>query len=176
MATKLLSREEAKKALGDMPERTFARWVAKGLPRKGDGKEARYPWPELLLWLFDQHERRGREAVEKDSDSAATRQRDAEARIAEAKAEAIELDLSERRGELDTVTNFRKTLTDAFQRVKAQLLAVPHKHAPEMVGLATPADAAEKLSAAVRSIMDELQQADDVPVPADESEDDRAAG
>ncbi len=165
MATKQLTRQQAKRALGDMPERSFARWVAKGLPRRGDGTTARFPWPEIFVWLLEQYERRGRDAAQEGTGNAEKRRVDAEARLALAKAEAAELDLAERRRELDTRTRFRQLLADAYQRVKAQLLAMGHKHAPEMVGLMTPVEAAARLDAIARSVMDELHQARDVPAP-----------
>ena len=80
MATRHLTRAEAKKALGDMPERTFAQWCARGLPVEGELDAARYPWPEVFRWLLDQKERRGREAAAPDSNINDSRKREAAAR------------------------------------------------------------------------------------------------
>jgi phage terminase Nu1 subunit (DNA packaging protein) len=131
-----------------MPERTFARWCAKGLPVVGQGEKARYPWPEVFRWLTEQIERRARDAAKPANFE------DARARTELAKAEMAELDLAERRGELMTVADGEKVMIAAFSRVRAQVLAMPGKYAPRIVGIPTVARANEIL----RAVADELMQ------------------
>lgn len=154
---KQLTRAECRAALGDMPERTFARWCAKGLPVKGTGEKARFPWPEALQWLFAQHEKRGREAA-----SSGSVENDAKARSALAKAEMDELDLAERRGELMTLASYEEAVGAAFARVRAQLLTLPGKMALSMVGIQKPGDAQTRIQQHVAEVMEELRLGKDL--------------
>lgn len=158
MATRLLTRKEAKQALGDMPERTFARWVAKGLPRKGE----RYLWPEISRWLVEHARQEGRESV-RPADYE-----DARARKMIAEAELAEYDVALKRGELLTVADGEKTIAEAFQRIRGQLLAVPSRFAGDLVGIQTLPEANARLTRAVTEVLEELATASDVPVSEDE--------
>jgi phage terminase Nu1 subunit (DNA packaging protein) len=154
----MLTRKEAKQALGDMPERSFARWVAKGLPRKGE----RYLWPELHRWILEHARQEGRESV-RPADYE-----DARARKAIAEAELAEYDLARKRGELLTVADGEKTIAEAFQRIRGQLLAVPSRFAADLVGIQTLPEANARLTRAVTEVLEELATASDVPAPEDE--------
>jgi phage terminase Nu1 subunit (DNA packaging protein) len=157
VATRFLKRKEAKQALGDMPERSFARWVAKGLPRKGDGGQERYPWPEIHRWMLEHARQEGRESV-RPADYE-----DAKARKAMAEAELAELDLAQQRHELMTVEVAEKTLGEAFQRIRGQLLALPRRLAPDVVGVQTLPEANARLTKAIAEVLEELADGKDVP-------------
>lgn len=164
MSRRWLTRTDAKAALGEMPARTFALWVKRGLPRKGDGKKEQYPWPDVYHWILDQIERRAREnARPKDIEEAHKRK-------AAADAELAELELAERRNLLMTVEAYESIVGAAFARVAARLKAAPTKYAPRIVGLKTIPDAVTILQAAFHECMDELYQGKDVPVPDDEDQ------
>lgn len=165
MATRSLTRNEAKAALGDMPERTFARWCAKGMPCKGDGARARFPWPEIYRWIIEQVERRAREAAKPVDYN------EAKAREMAARAELAELEVATKRGELMTVAQYDEVVGAAFARVRAQLTNLPTKAAPELVGLAAAPEALAKVQGFVDEVMAELHTGADVPTEPDADSD-----
>lgn len=147
-----------------MPERTFARWCAKGLPSKGDGTTARFPWPEIHRWLLQQVEQRGRESAKpKDIDEARERK-------AAADAELAELELAEKRHQLMTVEAGEAALGAAYARVATRLKAAPNKYAPRTVNLKSIPESLTIWQRAVHEVMDELYQGRDVPVPDDQDQ------
>jgi hypothetical protein len=109
MATKKLTRAQARGALGDMPERTFARLVVEGLPRSGEGAKARFPWPEIHVWLMDRERKKAREAARPTDQGLA----ESERREAQAKAEIAEMKAAQMRGDSVPVEVYRERL-DAF--------------------------------------------------------------
>ena len=161
MATEKLTRKEACKRLGGMPERTFARLVSEGLPRKGDGTAARFPWPEIWHWYVDRERRAAAEAAKRPLPADLA---EAELRIAQAKANRAELELAEMRGELMTVPQFESQLGDAFERVASKL-----KNLPRTVALRVTATSIAERETQVRPLVDEvlgeLAKAEDVPRP-----------
>lgn len=139
------------------------------MPRKPGSREL-YPWPEISRWLVEHARQEGRESV-KPADYE-----DAKARKMIAEAELAEYDVALKRGELMTVADGEKTIAEAFQRIRGQLLALPRRIAADVVGIQTLPEANARLTKAVAEVMEELAQADDVAVPEDaEDEADAAA-
>jgi|SRR6185436_7412201 len=161
MATRQLTRSEARAALGDMPERTFARWCAAGMPVKGQGEKAKYPWPEIFRWLLDQVERRG-SARQKPGDAGD----EARNREAAARADMAELDLARSRAELMTVADYDRVVGNTFQRVRAQLQSLSSNLAPAVVGVESIPEALEQIEPVIADLMAELYHAKDVPAPS----------
>lgn len=169
MAVRWLTRKEAKAALGAMPERSFARWVAKGLPRKGNNKSERYPWPEIHRWTLEHARQEGRESV-RPADYE-----DAKARKAIAEAELAEYELLQKRGELMTLANGEKILSEAFQRIRGALLALPRRIASDLVAIQTMAEANARVTRAISEVLEELATGADVPEPDEEDLEDAEA-
>jgi hypothetical protein len=134
------------------------------MPVKGEGAKARYPWPEIFHWLTEQLERRARDAAKPPKFG------EAKSREMAAKAELAELDVAVRRDELMTVAQYDERIAAAFGRVRAQLLTLPTKMAPEMVGLARAQDALPKVQVFVDDIMGELHAGADVPSELDDTD------
>lgn len=162
MATKRLTREQARAALGDMPERTFAQLVSEGIPREGDGQQARFPWPEVWRWYLQRERAKAREAV-KPADTTLV---EAERRELVAKAELRELELAERKGELVPLADFDRAVAATFARVRSKLLNLPNAVAMRVTGETLAARTAQA-QALVDEIMGELSGAADVPEPED---------
>lgn len=151
---KLISRAEAKQRLGEMAESTFALLVRQGLPREGDGKAARYPWPEVWHWYFKRER-------EKAKDEARPKDRnEAEERLASAKAQLAELELEEARGNLARKADVVKAFTTIHERVRARLMALPGKAAPALVGMKRPVDVQVALEGYVEEVVGELRDFD----------------
>lgn len=169
MATRKLTRKQAIAALGDMPERSFARLVSEGLPREGDGQSARFPWPEIHVWLLERERRKAREAAKalavSPSDMAMA---EAERREAAAKAELAELKLAELRRETVTVADARRWFADACGRVRSKLVNGPRQVALRVTGATIP-EREREAQGVFDEIMRELAEGADVPEDAEES-------
>lgn len=160
MSKKLLTRVQARAALGDMEDRTFRRWLARGMPAKGRGRSERYPWPEIHVWYVEQVERRARDQTRpKNYDEA-------RAREMAARAELAELELEQRRGKLVTVAESQRWAAELAQRLNAQIQAIPTRHAGPGVGLATIAESHAHLKRVADDLRAELYEAKDVPIAA----------
>jgi phage terminase Nu1 subunit (DNA packaging protein) len=157
VATRTLTRAQAKAALGDMPERTFARWCSLGMPCKGDGRHARFPWPEIHHWFSQQMEKRGR-----DSARPANLE-EARARKEAAAAELLEMEVAEKQGDLVSIGVHRQLVTDAFARVRAGLDAMPPRWAADFTTACSVAEAQLKLRKAVADVLGDLFRGEDVP-------------
>ena len=162
--SRLLTRAQARAALGELSEAAFTRLVNDGLPRKGDGKAARYEWPRIQRWHSDWKFEQGRQSVRPED------YEDAKARKMMAEAELAELDLAIRRRELMTVEDGQKALAEAFDRVAAQLKAAPTRHAHDLVGIQTLPEAEARFKRITTQMMSDLASADDVPADAQADE------
>src|SRR6185437_2071213 len=109
--SRLLTRPQARAALGDLSEAAFTRLQQQGLPQKGDGRRARYEWPRIQRWYMDWKFEQGRQSVRPED------YEDAKARKMMAEAELAELDLAIKRRELMTVEEGQKALGEAFDRI-----------------------------------------------------------
>jgi len=158
-----MTREEARETLA-VSKRTFERLVSKGLPRKGEGRRERFPWPEIQRWAVDQARQEGRESVRPQD------YEDAKARKMMAEAEIAEYDLALRRHEIMPVADGEKAIGEAFDRVRGQLLSLPKRVAHELVGIQTNAEASARLTQAVSELMADLRRGDDVPLEEEDPE------
>lgn len=141
-----------------MPERTFATYVSAGLPRRGDGAKAKYPWPEIFNFVVERQQRIGRDSARPSNVDEAKARRDL------VHAELAELDLAARRGELLTVDEFEKRLTDAYARVLGAMAALEPRLAADLEGSMTLIQKRTVIRKALAEIKSELYRAEDVPV------------
>lgn len=163
MARKRLTRAEVREYLG-VSERTLYRLIDEGLPVEGVGQEARFPWPEARRW-YDE-----RLKGQADRVSGPTSYEEAKARRESALASQEELKLAQMRGELMTKTAGLAWYDAACDRLRAQILTLPVKAAPEVVGVKTAAEALRVLEEHAAALMENLHRGDDVP--SAESDDD----
>mgnify|MGYP000308057769 CR=1 FL=1 len=155
MASKHLTRAQAREKLGDMPERTLARLVTEGLPRRGD----KFLWPEIYVWVMERERRKVRDAAKPDKTPIA----DSEARQEAAKAELLELKLAEQQGRLMTTERYAREIAAAFERVAAQAKAMKKKLAPEVLSAKTATEAESIIDDHVRAMLAELCEGADIP-------------
>ncbi len=155
MAVKLLTRQQAVAALGGMPERTFARLVSEGIPRRGDGAKARFPWPDAWHWYLDRERKAAKEAARPPVPADLA---DAERRLEAARAETAEIKLAQLRGDLVTVKSYREELGRTCEQLRGIVLAIPGRYAHRLVGLATPAQAMAQLRMMAHDLVIELQR------------------
>lgn len=160
MATKHLKRDELRERLGDMPERSFARLVAAGLPRKGDGAAARFPWPEAFHWYVRHREDAVRRELER---RAPVPTGDDSDREKAARADIAEMKRDQMRGLLTTREAYQEELAEMAGRLSAGVRSLKSRHIREVVGLNTEIEAARALDRIERRLLEELRGvADDI--------------
>lgn len=127
-----------------------------GCPRKSNGKGGwLYEWPAFNRFVRERSAEVAAEAVRpQDYDEARTRKVAAEAELAE-------LQLAEQRGDLIRIEDAAKIADDAFDRIRARLVAVPTKEAHRLVGLTKTPKVVTVLRAVVNTVLEELGSAAD---------------
>lgn len=145
MATKKLTRAQARSALGDMPERSFARLVSEGLPRLGKGEVVRFPWPEIWHWYVDRERQSAKAAVRPPDVNLA----ESERRESQAKAEIAELKAAQMRAELVPAALHRERITAFVGGFVAVVTGRLTRFERDIVLARTPADA-RKVTEAMR--------------------------
>lgn len=81
---------------------------------------------------------------------------DERARLAGHQADRAEMENMARRRELLPAAEVTEAVTQAFARVRARLLAIPSKAAPQVQALQTPAEVQERLTELVHEALEEL--------------------
>lgn len=151
------------KELGDYLEGITARRVqqlaAEGvLPKVGRGK---YPLKACVLaylqHVHGQHAKELAEVRQKQAPDSPAKQRleSAQARMAEIKVARLQ-------GELMTVQQFERCLGDAYSRVRAQMMNLGPRLAPDVIDRPLE-EAVEVIDDMMRDILEALHRADDVP-------------
>lgn len=147
-----MKKKELADILGVTP-RQVDNLVVDGLPRTKAGREWRYG-PEAVAWYF----RRKLEAVEAQRPPSLD---EARARKENALAEIAEYQLAETRGRMvDQATRLRE-LARILDRVRAVLLNVPGRDAPDLIGLRSYGEARAALERVIDRVLQALTQAAD---------------
>lgn len=163
MPSERVTQAAAARRLG-ISKQALGKWATRpGAPVVHDAGQLLCLWPEFPRW---------REAERDRTSRAEQRPRSLEvarARLTAARAEREELSLRRERGELMTVAEWERALSDAYARVRSKLLALPNIFATRVVG-ETVAERVAQAQEVVDEVMRELAAAEDVPLP-DEGED-----
>lgn len=148
------------------------RLFQQGLPHHKRGKRVYVAWPEGRHWYHAYLTDKGKRQAAPENVNEARR------RIVLAEAEQAEIELARTRGDLMTVSEFERLISDAYARVRARLLNLPPRLAGVVVGAATKPEAQARIEPLVLEVLAELHGANDVPDPESEPDDvagDRAA-
>jgi phage terminase Nu1 subunit (DNA packaging protein) len=105
--------------------------------------------------------REGEKAAKK---SAPAGVEESEARLAEAQAQMAELKLAEMQKRLMTAEQYERVVDDTNARVAARIKTLPQKLAPAVVGVTSTAEGLARVQPFVDELLDELYQAEDVPL------------
>ena len=151
-----LTRKEARRRLGNMPERSFARLVAERLPHQGEGPSARYPWPEIFDWYLVRREGIAAARVRAD-DPRAARLIDVTHQERAARAGLAQMKFEEKRGQLVTKEAYRAELTAVLRELRAAILSMPARSADQVLGLETRPRAVQALQLVGRELLQALQ-------------------
>ena len=138
--------------------RTIRRWNREGMPDRGKfGRTILYQPAEAIAWL----RQRDREEAER----AARPSTFEEARTAKmiAEAQLVQQKVGRQCRQLMTLERFNNAISGAFGRVRATLLPLPRRAAPEVLGVTTLAEVIAILERHVNDVLQQLYDADDVP-------------
>lgn len=122
-------------------KRQLANLVDLGLPKRGNGRESHYVWPEVLQWYLaykialampKEQGLSEPDRAEKEAYNEAAR------RKLSAEADLAELKLSRERGEVVGVQDVEKAVAGISANVRARLLSMPSKLASLLVGQTRP--------------------------------------
>ncbi len=124
---------------------------AKGAPR--DQRTGRYDWLPLFRWYLQQKQA---EAVRKSSPPGRKQAEAARIRKQIAEARVAELALAREESTLVSIEYLEEQVEACVDRLRAKLLNLPGRLAPNLVGMATVAAAQSKLQDAVAEAMGAL--------------------
>lgn len=124
---------------------------------KGQGKPTKYDLlPTIQTYIkYLSDKANGREKKETTANLEAEKL-SAEKRIKEAKAEMVELELKELKGELHRASDVEAITTDHVLYIRSMLLAMPGKLAVDCADCKTAAEAAERIKQEVYFILENL--------------------
>ncbi len=119
-----------------------------GAPKVVRGGKVFLRWPEFPRWRDERLKKVGKPS---GLDEARRRRLSAQAELAE-------LELAKARGDLLTISDVERIVSTDYGKLRAQLLSMPGRLAPCVVGVKTMADATAAIDAEVRSVMAELSR------------------
>ena len=119
------------------------------MPRLKSGK---YNEKVCVRWVRDKDRTEAKRSVKP------AKYDEAKARKMAAEAEISEYSLMERRGELLTVTQFEEAVADGYGMIRARLMTMSARLAPELVGVKTQRAARTIVKRVVGEIMTEISE------------------
>ena len=147
-----LSKADLARMLGvSLP--TIGQWVGKGCPFVSKGSPGK-PWvfnsADVLSWREDQV------VMQAMGDTSSLDIEEARRRKLAAEAALVELDLAKRRGEVIEIEEVAGVVGDDYANVRAKLLALPSKLAPQLIGIEDPAECKALIERGVSEALEEL--------------------
>lgn len=133
--------------------RRIQQLAGEGLPRVTRGK---YDVDQVLDWYIAKLERQL--AGETDENGAAAKKYNEELRLLSARADQQELDLAARRGELVSIADAEKEMTDLVATTKARILTVPARVAPDLLGEQSRVMVQAKIEKAIKEALAHLAE------------------
>jgi hypothetical protein len=119
-----------------------------GCPKLVRSGRTMLKWPDFPRWRDARLKREGKPATLDAS----------RARRAAAQAELSEIEVAKARGEVLTIADLERIVAKDYGMVKAGLLSLPGRLAPEILGLRSILDAQAVVDRRVREIMAELSR------------------
>lgn len=126
---------------------------------QGKGKPTKYDLlPTIQSYIkYLSDKANGREKKQTDA-QLETEKLDAEKRIKTAKAEMVELELKELRGELHRASDVEAITTDHVMLIRSMLMALPGRVAVDMAAIKTAPEAAERMKQEVYKMLEILSE------------------
>lgn len=147
----------------------FAKFIKKSVRRveqlkaegiiKGEGRPTKYDFlPNVQAYMeYLENKAYGREKTQTDA-QLMTAKLEAEKRVKTAKAEMVELELREMKGELHRAKDVEAITTDHVLFLRSMLMAMPGKLAVDCSNCKTAAEAAERIRREVYYILERLTE------------------
>lgn len=132
---------------------TITNWVRQGCPYVTKGAKGRawtFNSAEVMTW---REEKIAQNAV---GDTASLDIEEARRRKLAAEAAMVELDLAKRRGEVIEIEEVAGVVGDDYANVRAKLLSLPTKLAPQLIGIDDPAECQALIERGVAEALEEL--------------------
>ncbi|MCC7132489.1 MAG: terminase small subunit [Gemmatimonadales bacterium] len=133
-----------------LTSRRVQQWIAEGMPYRDEGGNRRIVRAEANRWIREKERDEATKAATPDSTD------DAERRKATADAQLAELRLARETGQVVPIDEATKAVEDMLGQLRAQLLTLPARWAPRMVGLKTLQEATLTIEGAVHEAMTAL--------------------
>jgi hypothetical protein len=142
---------DAADAIGITPQ-ALGKWAARpGAPvQTAKNGERRYLWPDFPRWREHELDRQARQESKPENTA------EAERRYETARALKMEMEVAILQGEYIAVDDAAKATEHMLAQLRAQLLTLPQRWAPALVGLKTIPEVAQKLDSAVGEAMESL--------------------
>ena len=131
----------------------IGQWIGKGCPfvsKGGPGKQWVFNSADVLAWREDQV------AQQAMGDTRSLDIEEARRRKMAAEAALVELDLAKRRGEVIEIEEVAGVVGDDYANVRAKLLALPTKLAPQLIGAEDLAECKSLIERGVAEALEEL--------------------
>jgi phage terminase Nu1 subunit (DNA packaging protein) len=116
-----------------LSSRQVANLVERGLPKHGHGSRAYYLWSEVLPFYIAFKEKIAKGSVRPDSGEEPSLT-EAQARKYDLEAQRAAIKLARERGEVVSIADVEKALSQCFGNVRSRLLSIPGKLAPRIAG------------------------------------------
>jgi len=132
---------------------TIGHWVNKGCPyveKGGPGKTWVFDMPSVVAWREEQV------ALQAVGDTKSLDIDEARRRKLAAEAAMTELDLSKRKGELVEIEEVAAAVGDDYANLRAKLLSLPVKIAPQAVGIDDAAEIQALAESLIHEALEEL--------------------
>jgi DNA-binding transcriptional MerR regulator len=145
------STQEAADAIG-ITAQSLGTWATRpGAPvQTAKNGTRRFFWPDFPRWREQQLLKTEREAAKPKTLA------DAEDRYESARALKMEMEVAELSGELVRAEDAAEEVDKMLAQLRAQLLTLPQRHAPGLVGCKTIPEVSAKLEAAIREALEAL--------------------
>jgi phage terminase Nu1 subunit (DNA packaging protein) len=114
----------------NLDERRIQQLVQEGMPRE---KRGQYDLTRCTHW-YVRYLQSALEKTGQRSDGTNLSERDERVRLLSAEADLKEIQLAKERGQLVTIVDVEKEMSELVLTTKARVLAVPPRVAPELVG------------------------------------------
>jgi len=149
---------QVSKAL-NVSERRIQQLAKEGLPKEERGK---YELGKCMLWYIRYLQVALEASGRRDSgESEFIGAREERARLLRAEAELKEMELAQKRGQLVAIADVEAEYTSLVLSIKARIMAIPPRLAPEIVGEDSRVMAQAKIEKYCKEALAQLAKADD---------------
>lgn len=129
---------------------------------KGEGSPTRFEFLPTISALFEYERKKRKSKATKSEDTLAKERQklDAEVRYKEAKAESVELQLAEQKGQLHRAEDIKEIVSNNVMTIRGMLLALPGKLAVNCAEESNPMKVSAIVKKEVCAILNDLSEYD----------------